>query len=381
MIQDPTFASIVKTCKQYDLAILTEKEASGTVPEVHFTKRTGKEKEESGDQNTEKKRIPFCSNCHTRGHLANKCDNRKKHLQVAKLKRAAKSRDGNKQGQQPGSADYSGCHTCGSPDHWAHQCEYGDQSRNDQKKKKSPGGRNEFKTTKKARFGGNKYVRAEEQDSDEESNMFSEVCDEVSEEVNMTTADWDDQIFLDSCAGQKLCLIKDQSALEEFTHSVGNIQTTKSGPGGLLQTQGKGSFGDWKDVTVCNDALKNLVGGGYLRAMGYGLSLVRIPKVVRLSDGVEVLVADYDSHGMPYIALDDMLHLPNIGHPVAMYCEEVLLSDNVGIHPLELIHMRTAHCAESILIEGYKRMAFTGSGLSRRDITAKAERKKKETSL
>ena len=383
MLPDATYQSIAKTCKNYDLAMVAEKKMSGGVPEAHMSR--------DGDRDTEKPRkVPYCSHCHRKGHLANKCDERIKEQRAARQKRITRKDTKEKGGQQPGSKEYSGCHSCGSPNHWAYQCEHSEPSeKSDRGRQRSPSPRRdprprrdntEFIPNKKVRFGANRYVRKEEQSDDDndyescESHMFTEVYDEVC-----LTEDWSEQlVFLDSCAGEKLCLLKNQSCLEDFTHATGKIQTTKSGTEGLLETQGMGSYGDWKDITICNNAIKNLVGGGYLRAMGYGLSLLHVPKIVRLSDGEVVLVAEYaPGNGMPYVPIRDLLELPNIGYSAVM-CTEVMLSDNVGINPLELIHMRTAHCAEGILIEGFKRMMFTGSGLTRSDITKKAARERKK---
>ena len=74
-----------------------------------------------------------------------------------------------------------------------------------------------------------------------------------------------------------------------------------------------GSFQQWRGIKVCNDAVKNIVSGGMLRAMGYGLELLRVPKIVELNTGREVLVGNYDEHGgMPWVALHDVLNLPCI---------------------------------------------------------------------
>ena len=46
--------------------------------------------------------------------------------------------------------------------------------------------------------------------------------------------------------------------------------------------------------------------------MGYGLQLLRVPRVVRLCDGVEVIMAAYFESGMPYVELSELLRLPDI---------------------------------------------------------------------
>ena len=48
---------------------------------------------------------------------------------------------------------------------------------------------------------------------------------------------------------------------------------------------------DWVDVYVCvsSDAVNNTSSAGLLHEMGYGLQLMRVPGIVRLSDGQEVI--------------------------------------------------------------------------------------------
>ena len=46
--------------------------------------------------------------------------------------------------------------------------------------------------------------------------------------------------------------------------------------------------------------------------MGYRLQLLRVPRVMRLSDDEEVLTAVYLESGMPYVGLTNLLHLPNL---------------------------------------------------------------------
>ena len=57
-----------------------------------------------------------------------------------------------------------------------------------------------------------------------------------------------------------------------------------------MTTLGTDSFEAWKDIVICNDAVNNLVSGGKLRQMGYGLLLTRVPTIVRLSDNEIVIV-------------------------------------------------------------------------------------------
>ena len=75
--------------------------------------------------------------------------------------------------------------------------------------------------------------------------------------------------------------------LEKYVEEPGVISLTKKGS--AMETQGVGSFQQWRGIKVCNDAVKNIVSGGMLRAMGYGLELLRVPKIVELNTGREVL--------------------------------------------------------------------------------------------
>ena len=44
---------------------------------------------------------------------------------------------------------------------------------------------------------------------------------------------------------------------------------------------------------MCHDAVKNIYSAGMLRELGYGLHLLRVPRVVKLVDGMVVLTASY----------------------------------------------------------------------------------------
>ena len=96
--------------------------------------------------------------------------------------------------------------------------------------------------------------------------------------------------------------------------------------------------------------MKNIVSGGMLRAMGYGLELLRVPKIVELNTGREVLVGNYDEHGgMPWVALHDVLNLPCISschYVMGGGSSEVMLSDTVQQDPLNLLHERAGHVAK-----------------------------------
>ena len=104
--------------------------------------------------------------------------------------------------------------------------------------------------------------------------------------------------------------MRDQSFLESFNYTSGVIQTTRADT--QLTYIGSGKYKEWSDIKVCPDSIKNICSGGVLRDMGYGLFLMRIPRVVRLYDGAEVLTATYSENGMPYVGLHELLNLPNI---------------------------------------------------------------------
>ena len=87
--------------------------------------------------------------------------------------------------------------------------------------------------------------------------------------------------------------------------------------------------------------------------------------MVRLSDDEEVLTAYLESD-MPYVGLTDSLHLSNIYNDAGETHDEVRLNDNIHNSPLEMLHLRCGHVSKSKMLEGYRNMLFTGSGLSRR---------------
>ena len=143
-------------------------------------------------------------------------------------------------------------------------------------------------------------------------------------------------------------------------YSGSSIQTTRADA--QLTCLGSGRFKDCTDIRVCNDAVKNICSAGILRKMGYELQLLRVPHVVRLSGGVEVIIAAYSESGMPYVGLSGLLHLPDISKCDRV--DKVFLSDKVQMDPIELLHLRYGHVSKSKLLEGFKHMLFTGSGLS-----------------
>ncbi len=110
--------------------------------------------------------------------------------------------------------------------------------------------------------------------------------------------------------------------------------------------------------------------------MGYGLSLLRVPRVVRLLDEEAVLTASYADNGMPYVSLIDLLDLPNLNlsDNIGVSTEEVHFSDNMDADPVDLLHDRCGHFSKVKLLEAHRHMLFTGSGLSRRHLSKKSWR-------
>ena len=174
-------------------------------------------------------------------------------------------------------------------------------------------------------------------------------------------------VYLDSFSSTRLFILRDQSFLESFVYSGGSIQTTRSDA--LLSCLGSGKYGDWLDIRVCNDAVKNICSAGLLRDMGCSLQPLHVPRVVRLIDGEEVLTTKYSESVMPYVGLSDLLHLPYISRVCGDICDEVHLSDSLHSDPLEMLHLRCGHVSKSKLLEGHSHMLFTGSGLSRKHLS------------
>ena len=82
------------------------------------------------------------------------------------------------------------------------------------------------------------------------------------------------------------------------------------------------------------------------------VQLMRVPRIVRLCDGQEVIRAAYSENGMPYLTLVDVLNLPTLNkEEVAL--EEVHLSNRMNVDPLDLLYERCGHYSKSSLLEGF----------------------------
>ena len=93
--------------------------------------------------------------------------------------------------------------------------------------------------------------------------------------------------------------------------------------------------------------------------MGYGLFLMKIPRVVRLYVGAEVLIATYSENGMPYVGLHELLNLPNINQVSEInQLDEMMLSDGMHVNRLELLHQRCGHVSKSKLLEGHRHIVL-----------------------
>jgi hypothetical protein len=102
--------------------------------------------------------------------------------------------------------------------------------------------------------------------------------------------------------------------------------------------------------------------------MEYGVMLLDKVEIVRL-DNREVVLTGNLVRGMPCVVLlDDLWRLPCITSEVSS------LSDKIDIDELELLHDRTGHCNHGALIEGHKRMLFTGSALKPKHLRQKVKK-------
>ena len=364
-----SYVEITRICKRYDKAMekdKTMKAAAGD--EVHM----------ADDRKTVKCSYPKCGKP---GHTQAKCWIKLKDQRISKMKRKDKSAEksgGNRSGKRKDRGDDDDdkddwrppgkvhCFCCGESGHKSFECS---------KRVEPKGG------TKKPRKGKdwNKFVRKSERDvSDDgdESNMFFDEDWTLEEEV-LYSSDSTDPCYLDSCASKRLFLVRDQSVLETFSHQLGVINLTKKNS--QLTTQGEGVFKDWKHVRVCHDAVKDICSAGILRDMGYGLSLLRLPKIVSLVDNKEVLVGQYAENGMPYVPLQELLHLPNLNIAMldsACFTEDsVMLSDKFEDDKLELLHLRTGHVAKSKLLEAFRLSLADGTGLQRGHLSKKNRKK------
>ena len=226
----------------------------------------------------------------------------------------------------------------------------------DSKTKKTNGGRK--------KNDWNKFVRKGEQD--DEVDMFFE--DDFDDNSVLLT-DVSDLVFLDSCASKRLFIVQDQSRLETFDHVIGAINLTKKHSS--VATQGVGTYQEWTDITVCNDAVKNICSGGILRSMGYGLQLLEVPEVVRLSDREPILRGEYAENGIPFVELTELLHLPNLTKETGAQDGQVMLSDNFEEDKLHLIHVRAGHAAKTKLLEAFRLTLVEGTGLCRKYLSKK----------
>jgi hypothetical protein len=352
LLKDPTYDDITQICKRYDKAV--GKPADRKVEdEVHMA--------------DEKAIVCSYPKCGKRGHTQAQCFKKKKDQRIAKMKRKDRSDSKSTQsggGKKPRSDDRQRgavhCFCCGDTDHKSFECPDRVLVPSDKslKKKKQQNGRD-----------WNKFVR--ETSDDDEANMFFDDDIEVEEIHAMEEAD---RVYLDSCASRRLFLLRDQSNLENFTHMTGFINLTKEDA--KVQTQGTGSYKDWQDIRVCHEAVKDICSAGMLRAMGYGLTLLRVPKVVTLLDNKEVLVGQYAENGMPYVSLLDLLHLPDLSKCNHLP-DEVLLSDDYSDDPLEMLHLRAGHVSKSKLLEAFRLRLVEGTGLQRQNLSKRNIRKAK----
>ena len=199
--------------------------------------------------------------------------------------------------------------------------------------------------------------------------MSHKQCNMLDMELHAldSAVDERDIVYLDSCASKNLFIVLDETDLESFKIIEGSIQLTKKGS--QLRSLGVGKKGDWSNITVSHDAIKNIVSAGKLREHGYGLSLLKEPALVNLETGETAIKCSYKlSNGMPCCALSDVYNLPDLSgmnNLICNYCTVMHTETQTPIGALGLLHKRTFHTSKGKLVEGYKRAAFEGSGLDR----------------
>ena len=373
MMPEPTWVLVVGACKKFDKA---KEKLRAKQLEVNYTEDAAKK--------------AVCSYCGKKGHTQDKCFTKQRKQKEQQLKTAGKRQAKTTGGRQlPGNPNFRGCNNCKSLDHLAKDCPRDNRKpekshREHVKKKETPW--KDRQVSKDFRD----YLKKGEKRSLEESDPESDSEDDYREwkrrrasridrgyETHMIgdfeevlASEEDEVIFLDSCASGQLVIVKDQSVLETFNYETNTIGLTRAGAS--LTSQGTGNYRDWKNIRVCNESVKNIASAGALRKMGYGLMLMRIPRIVRLSDEEMILVATYSENGMPYVSLTELLNLPDL--TVEENSEEVHLSDRTDADPLELLHKRCGHFSKSKLLEAFRNMLFVGSGLNRRHLSKKARR-------
>ena len=74
--------------------------------------------------------------------------------------------------------------------------------------------------------------------------------------------------------------------------------------------------------------------------VGYGVQLMRVPKIIRLSGGKKGLNANYLVNGTSHPVLSDLLNIPNLDKKSVFAKEILYLSDSMNIYPLNLLYKR-----------------------------------------
>ena len=151
--------------------------------------------------------------------------------------------------------------------------------------------------------------------------------------------------------------------VDSLTRSSINLTKRSS----VMEVTGTGSHGDWSDVKICPESRKNICSTSRLQSMGYGVMLFDKVEIVRL-DTREVVLTGQLVRGMPCILLDELWSLKNLSSEINS------LSHKVDIDELELLHDRSGHFNHGALIEGHKRMLFTGSGLKPKHLRQKIKK-------
>ena len=173
--------------------------------------------------------------CGKSGDTQANCWMRQKDQEIAQLKRLGKSRSSGKSVKSPkykaGSRKKGPCFVCGSTDHRAYACpDRSDKSKSENPKRNVPAERAHPKE-KRAKTDWNKYVRKggdELLEDDDSIRMLSNAKELENAFHEVSMAEDDECVFLDSCAFKRLFVVRDQSFLESFNYTSEVIQTTRA---------------------------------------------------------------------------------------------------------------------------------------------------------
>jgi len=312
-----------------------------------------------------------CFYCNKVGHVLKDCHRRKRELSRTLVKKAF------------GRSDLE-CYRCGKKGHVKKDCRVrlsnddSEEQRTSNHKRRKSETRERTNDSKNNKFKDkriSKYLNIGKSKKGGEANFLenseSESVDMIEEEddtndfVSSVSAE-DQLVFIDSCASQRLFIVASADYLQCVDSTVrSGINLTKKSA--VMEVTGTGSHGDWLDVKVCPESRKNICSTSRLQAMGYGLILLDKVEIVRL-DNRAVVLSGQLIRGMPCVSLEDLWRLR------CLTSEVNNLSDKMDVDELDLLHDRAGHFNNGALIEGHKRLLFTGSGLKAQHLRRKVKR-------